>query len=443
MFRPHAFTGHKIKTWLFNALLAILSLTIGVAVSEAALRHYTGFPIHAPNGNRVLDDRLLYRMDTNLAGIDAAGFRNPDSYLEDFPRIAAVGDSFTYGYNVSREASWPGQLEALVGERVYNYGIGGYSVLQYVELVRLAIESGAKTIVVGLLPENDMSLCNAARLSYWNDLMVGGNAGNLLQDFCSLAPETQRQHARDLVIDPTFNEKADLETWLLYNSALASALQYAVDAIANRRDNLSRNRYFEHDKLALATKACADPTKDFVFPVFAAKDFIPDFHKNDLAYFNSFGKADTTARAAFRQSVQRMKDHADAGNANLLFMIIPGRRFVVANYLATASPPVERPDWILSLATSEAALVAMMKQELDALDLPVTDALPLALASYERTVESGRPHYPCFDGHPLEDGYAALAQATARLYRSRNDARSDKGFSILEFARNPRQSGPL
>lgn len=413
----------KFKTLLFNALLVMLSLAIGLAVSEAALRHFTGFPIHAPNGNRVFDDRLLYRMDTNLAGVDRTGFRNPKSYPDQFPKIAAVGDSFTYGYNVSREASWPGKLETLIGERVYNFGIGGYSLLQYVELVRRAAESGAKTIIVGLLPENDMSVCDAARLTHWDDFMnVVGAAGDLSQTFCHLTDENRKPSARELAVDPKFNDGLDFKTWLLYNSALFSSLQYAADAVVNRRDNLSRNRYFEHDELELATKACADPAKDFVFPVFDAHDFIPDFHKNDLRYFKSQGKVDALSRVLFRRTIERMDAAAKSAQAELLFLIIPGRRFVVANFLAAKSPDVARPDWIASLARSEAALVAMMKEELEARDLPMTDALPLALASYERTVKSGRPHYPCYDGHPLEEGYEALATATADLYRSHKNA---------------------
>lgn len=416
-------TASKIRSLSINMLLVALSLAVGSALSEVALRHFTGFPIHAPNGNRVFDDRLLYRMDTNLAGIDRAGFRNPKSYPDRFPKVAAVGDSFTYGYNVSREASWPGQLESLIGERVYNFGIGSYSLLQYVGLVRRAAKSGAKTIIVGLLPQNDMSVCDVAGLTHWNDVMnAGGDVGNLSETFCFLKPENQKTSARELMVDPDFNKKLDFQTWLLYNSALFSSLQYAADTVINRRDNLSRNRFFDHDELEPATKACADPEKDFVFPVFDSHDFLPGYERNELRYFSSKGKVDKNSRALFRRTVESMRNAAKSAQAELLFLIIPGRRFVVSNFLEANSPDVAQPDWIVSLVKSETALVAMMKQELEALDLPVTDALPLALASYERTVKSGRPHYPCFDGHPLEEGYAALATAVADLYRARVDA---------------------
>ena len=193
MFNARALLSYSRQTLLPNTILLTVTFVIGLAFCEAALRYYTSFPIHAPNGNRTFDDHLLYRMDTNLAGIDAAGFRNPESYVNDFPKIAAVGDSFTYGYNVSSEASWPRQFGGLIGERVYNFGIGGYSLLQYVELVRLAVGSGAKTIIVGLLPENDMSICEVARLTHWNEILAsGGGDGDLLKNVCSLSLRDQR-----------------------------------------------------------------------------------------------------------------------------------------------------------------------------------------------------------------------------------------------------------
>jgi len=408
--------NRRATRFLLNAVLLSVSLAAGLGISELVLRHFTAFPIHAPMGNRVFDDRLLYRMDSNLAGIDAAGFRNPESYGTDFPRVAAIGDSFTYGYNVSREASWPGRLEAAIGERVYNFGVGGYSLLQYVDLVRMAAEAGSRTIVVGLLPENDMAVCDAAQLTFWNGLLSDKEGeGHLLADFCSLSPDRQRPTARQVFDDFNSNKNIDLETRLFDHSAVGSALRYAVDAVVNRRDNLSKNRFFDHNDLTRATGACADPQTDFIFPVFGTKDFIPGFHKNDLRYFEAFGKTDATARAVFRRAVAGMKHHAQANRAGLVFLIIPGRRRVVSHVLAASRREVTQPDWMISLAASEDRLVAMMREELQALDLPEADALPLSAAAYEASARQGHPHYPCFDGHPLEAGYQALADTVVGL----------------------------
>ena len=47
-------------------------------------------------------------MDISLRDIDENGFRNPKLFEE--VDIVTVGDSFTYGNNVSSEKSWPQQL---------------------------------------------------------------------------------------------------------------------------------------------------------------------------------------------------------------------------------------------------------------------------------------------------------------------------------------------
>ncbi len=60
-------------------------------------------------------------------------------------RIAAIGDSITFGNGVRRDASWPKHIETLLAERsvadgarfeVLNFGIPGYNVEQVVERLR-------------------------------------------------------------------------------------------------------------------------------------------------------------------------------------------------------------------------------------------------------------------------------------------------------------------
>lgn len=54
--------------------------------------------------------------------------------------IAAVGDSFTFGFGVEQPESWPAQLETLSGKRVANLGWAGWSSYVYpVALERYAV----------------------------------------------------------------------------------------------------------------------------------------------------------------------------------------------------------------------------------------------------------------------------------------------------------------
>lgn len=67
-----------------------------------------------------------------------AGERGPAAY-----RIAALGDSFTFGYGVEEEQAWPRRLEAMLNEgrspgrrvEVLNLGIGGYGTWQEAALL--------------------------------------------------------------------------------------------------------------------------------------------------------------------------------------------------------------------------------------------------------------------------------------------------------------------
>jgi hypothetical protein len=66
--------------------------------------------------------------------IDADGMRRngdgPPPPGESF--VAAVGDSFTFGDQVDDDASWPAQLEQVLGQPVKNGGVFGYSLTQAV-----------------------------------------------------------------------------------------------------------------------------------------------------------------------------------------------------------------------------------------------------------------------------------------------------------------------
>jgi len=73
--------------------------------------------------------------------INAAGYRGPELPLERTPgvvRIAALGDSSTFGLEVRAEEAWPAQLAAELESRgmraeVLNAGVVGYTVRQGIE----------------------------------------------------------------------------------------------------------------------------------------------------------------------------------------------------------------------------------------------------------------------------------------------------------------------
>jgi len=109
---------------------------------------------------------------------NAAGFRDhefPATKRDGVYRIAAIGDSVTFGWGQALEDTFPKLLEArfadagLAQVEVFNFGIGGYNSLQEVELIR----------TTALSFEPDLLL-----LAYvMNDNTVQGADGGLARHF--------------------------------------------------------------------------------------------------------------------------------------------------------------------------------------------------------------------------------------------------------------------
>jgi hypothetical protein len=84
------------------------------------------------------------------------------------PPLVAVGDSFTFGDEVSDHETWPAQLEERLGRPVLNGGVFGYGfdqiVLRAEQLLELFPE--ADTLVVSLIPA-DVLRCEYAYRYAW------------------------------------------------------------------------------------------------------------------------------------------------------------------------------------------------------------------------------------------------------------------------------------
>jgi lysophospholipase L1-like esterase len=129
-------------------LLAVAALTITAALLEALLLGLARRPAPSAGVNRparLVMPESLGRREAQVAGAHAAwwwqgqlhvfdkdGLRRTTPLPAKIPgvfRIAAFGDSLTYGYGVAAEEAWPAQLEqALAGEfrvEVINLGICG------------------------------------------------------------------------------------------------------------------------------------------------------------------------------------------------------------------------------------------------------------------------------------------------------------------------------
>ncbi len=114
---------------------------------------------------------------------DANGFRNPPGADRVRPDVVVVGDSFVVGYGVTDADTFPVQLSALTGGRIYNAG-GPYAYLQTVRLLRerLGFSSGRVIIVwTESEPVEQLRAASAAadgkdRREQWLATVIGGQA---------------------------------------------------------------------------------------------------------------------------------------------------------------------------------------------------------------------------------------------------------------------------
>ena len=84
--------------------------------------------------------------------------RNPP--VAERPTIVAVGDSFTFGQDVSDQDSWPAGLERLLGRRVVNGGVNAFGIDQAVlRGERLSEIYAPELLIVSFIP-HDVLRCD-------------------------------------------------------------------------------------------------------------------------------------------------------------------------------------------------------------------------------------------------------------------------------------------
>jgi lysophospholipase L1-like esterase len=127
-----------------------LALLLGEGLARLMLN-----PVDYLTAKPVFDSILGKRLESGVAGHDQWGFRNRN--IPPRADVVTIGDSQTYGVGVPRPSSWPAQLGELTGLQVYNAALGGYSPVQYYELLRrYALRLKPSVVVVGFYPGNDL-----------------------------------------------------------------------------------------------------------------------------------------------------------------------------------------------------------------------------------------------------------------------------------------------
>jgi len=356
--------NHSVSNLKQKLAISIVSLIISLLIIEIGLRYYTIFPIHSSLANRVSDDILLYKMNPlsiHLNDVDKNGFRNPN--VPKSVDIVALGDSHTYGYNVSSENSWPQQLATMTDKSVYNFGIGGYGSIHYHHLLDEAIKLKPKNIILGLYLANDLyDTCNMIReLDYWEQWAI-----------------VQGYNTR-LCFNSSESPIKNVVWFLIKKTAIGSLIAYSMisnsenekDVIVNEKLNNVIIKNLEYHNRNIDLKQ-------------------PDI-------FLSF--------EITRDILKEANEKAKLNAINFSVMFIPSKSRVFFDYLIKHG--YQLPDEYYKLIDNENKLIDKYSLLFEEAGIQFVDAKPYV---EKRLYQSGDV-YPYSDNHPLEIGYKAYAEA--------------------------------
>lgn len=128
--------------------------------------------IHKKSSNEIMVYELIPNssvfQDEAFYEINRQGWRDFDRYTiakGSSVRIAAVGDSFTFGLGLKLEDTWPKQLERMLNEQlspshveVLNFGVMGYDTIQEVELIKSRVLEYRPDIIILGYCMNDVGI---------------------------------------------------------------------------------------------------------------------------------------------------------------------------------------------------------------------------------------------------------------------------------------------
>jgi hypothetical protein len=164
----------KVAVPTASAALALLALEFGVRLRDGELqvRNHLGvetnlfrsaYPVSydpvlgwVPRAGAAGDDNV-WRTDVTIrADGTRSNGRESDANPPGGPElIVAVGDSFTFGDEVSDADTWPAALERLTGVRIVNGGVFGYGVDQsYLRAKRLIETYAPSVLIFSFIPDD-------------------------------------------------------------------------------------------------------------------------------------------------------------------------------------------------------------------------------------------------------------------------------------------------
>lgn len=374
---------------LVPAALVVASTTVAVLLAEVALRFAVN-PADFLHATLVEDPVLGQRIQPLTTGHDALGFRNRE--VPQHADIVAIGDSNTYGVSAPREGSWPHQLSGLLGESVYNMGLGGFGPLQYLHLAQVTAKPLRPRLwVVGFYFGNDLmdAYYVAHGQSHW-------------RAWRQSTPDT----AGGVVHDDARNKEVPakrfgaLRDWLARKSVLYSVLRATVfERLASQeRDQIVRRSAPD------VRWAWTDPAKADVHTVFTPQ--------GRLSALDLDNPRVREGLQISQRALAALQAEADLQGVRMLTVLIPTKERAYCAYLEAtrAVLPISHARLCQAESRAKGELVRFLQDQRVA-HIDVTGALEAKIGQHVQL-------YPAdSDGHLQSTGYGVVAQAIAQAIR--------------------------
>ncbi len=186
MSRRFGFVGRSMRTLIINFSLVVTSTILALILCESGYRLWKGVPVFQaidslqPVESRrsvgcgsKFDPELGWKPAAFTDGVNSNGGQvsilstgirsNGQEKALGSSTVVAVGDSYTFGDQVSNDQSWPAALERRLNTPVLNGGVCGYGIGQTVRRAEILIAQFRPDIlIVGMIP-TDIDRTRASR----------------------------------------------------------------------------------------------------------------------------------------------------------------------------------------------------------------------------------------------------------------------------------------
>ncbi len=377
----------KLKQAITNQIILLASVTIGLLLCEAVARLFLN-PADYLSVTTVRDDILGIKLAPGSAGFDEWGFRNQS--VPSAVDIVAIGDSHTYGNNVTRTDSWPYVAGRLTGLSVYNLSLGGYGPNQYFHLLKThAFKLKPRWVICGVYLGDEFE--NAFSITYGKDYWSFLRKGDW--DRVDADIWEKPQNASGL---------RKVRNWLSQNSILYR-LVFHGPILGNVKGAIQIERA-SHGQDRLVTSLV-----------------VPEADIQEAFRPRGIGKRLDQSSASIREGMRitfellKQMDMASRENgSHFVVVLIPTKETVFADHLLS-NPQIHLSEIIEKLISDEEAARKQLIEFLDKAGIPYVDMLPALRREVSKKLYTRSDR----DMHPGKNGYKIIGEAVAEFLRNR------------------------